>query len=164
MARRAFYSFHYNPDNWRASKVRNMGVVEGNRPASDNNWEEVKKGGDAAIQQWINGQMSGKSVAIVLIGSKTAGRKWINYEIKKAWNDGRGLLGVYIHNLKDKNEEQSAKGRNPFVGFTVDGKSLSAIVKAYDPPYRTSTNVYNYIKDNLADWIETAISIRNNNG
>ena len=164
MARRAFYSFHYNPDNWRASQVRNMGVIEGNRPASDNDWEEVKRGGDAAIQRWINGQMSGKSVAIVLIGSRTAGRKWIKYEIKKAWEDGKGLLGVYVHNLKDQDEEQSAKGRNPFADFTVNGRRLSAIVEAYDPPYTTSTNVYNYIKDNLADWIETAINIRNDNG
>ena len=163
MARRAFYSFHYNPDNWRASKVRNMGVIEGNRPASDNNWEKVKRGGDAAIQRWIDGQMSGKSVAIVLIGSRTAGRKWIEYEIKKAWEDGKGLLGVYVHNLKDQDEEQSAKGQNPFDNFTLNGRKLSAVVKAYDPPYTTSTFVYNYIKDNLADWIETAINIRNNN-
>ncbi len=163
MARRAFYSFHYTPDNWRASQVRNMGVIEGNRPASDNDWEEVKRGGDAAIERWINGQLSGKSVAIVLIGSKTAGRKWIKYEIKKAWEDGKGLLGVYVHNLKDQDGEQSSKGQNPFSDFTVDGKLLSSIVKAYDPPRTTSTSVYNYIKNNLEDWIETAIDIRNNN-
>ena len=73
MARRAFYSFHYKPDNWRASQVRNMGVVEGNKPATDNDWEDVKKGGDKAIKNWIDGQIKGKSVAIVLIGEKTAG-------------------------------------------------------------------------------------------
>ena len=43
MARRAFYSFHYIPDNWRASQVRNMGVVDGNKPATDNDWETIKK-------------------------------------------------------------------------------------------------------------------------
>jgi hypothetical protein len=146
MARRAFYSFHYKPDNWRASQVRNMGVVEGNRPASDNDWETIKKGGDSAIQKWINDQMSGKSVEIVLIGANTAGRKWIKYEIKKGWNDGKGVLGVYVHNLKDSDGNQSSKGRNPFDDFTVDGKKLSAIVKAYDPPYSTSTSVYDHIR------------------
>jgi hypothetical protein len=39
---------------------------------------------------------------------------------------------------------------------------LSAIVKAYDPPYTTSTLVYNHIKDNLETWVEEAITIRNN--
>lgn len=163
MARRAFYSFHYKPDNWRAAQVRNMGVIEGNRPVSDNEWEEITSGGDKAIQDWIDEQMQGKSCAIVLIGANTAGRKWIKYEIKKAWNDSKGVLGIYIHNLKNKDEEQSSKGRNPFEDFTFNGDKLSKIVKAYDPPYSTSKNVYDYIKNNLEDWIEEAISIRDNN-
>jgi hypothetical protein len=161
MARRAFYSFQYKPDNWRASQVRNMGAVEGNKPASDNDWETVKKGGDAAIQKWIAGQLSGKSVAIVLIGEKTAGRKWIKYEIKKAWEDGKGVLGVYIHNLKDSDGDQLSKGNNPLDAYKIEGKSMSDVVKSYDPPYSTSTYVYDHIKDNLADWIEKAIEIRN---
>lgn len=36
MTRKVFYRFHYQRDGWRASKVRNIGVVEGSRPASDN--------------------------------------------------------------------------------------------------------------------------------
>ena len=160
MARRAFYSFHYKPDNWRAAQVRNMGVITGNQPASDNDWETVKKGGDTAIKRWISGQMKGKSVAIVLIGEKTAGRKWIKYEIEKAWNDSKGVLGVYIHRLKDSDGNQASKGGNPFDDFTLNGKKLSSIVKAYNPPYSSSTYVYDHIKDNLADWIEKAIEIR----
>jgi len=162
MARRVFYSFHYKPDNWRASQVRNMGVIEGNRPVSDNDWETITRGGDARIKQWIAEQMQGKSCVVVLIGFRTAGRKWIKHEIKKGWDDGKGVVGIYIHNLKDKDGKQSSKGQNPFDDFTVGGKPLSSIVKVYDPPYSTSTYVYNYIKDNLVDWVEEAIEIRNN--
>lgn len=162
MARKCFYSFHYKPDSWRASKIRNIGVIEGNQPVSDNKWEEIKSGGDAAIKEWINGQMSGKSCAIVLIGAGTAGRKWINYEIKKAWNDKRGLLGIYVHNILDVNNSKSSKGKNPFDGFTVNDKNLSSIVKAYDPPYTQSSSVYNHIAENIESWVEEAISIRNN--
>jgi len=168
MARRAFYSFHYKPDNWRASQVRTMGLLEGNKPATDNDWEKIEKGGDKAIQKWIDEQLYGKSVLIVLVGENTAGRKWINYEIKKAWDDGKGVLGVYIHNLKDSEGNQSNKGSNPFEGFNVDAKSLDEdaksldeIVKTYNPPYKTSTNVHKHIKENLSDWIEKAIEIRN---
>ena len=53
MARKAFYSFHYKPDASRAGQVRNIGVVEGNTPVSDNDWETVTKGGEAAIKKWI---------------------------------------------------------------------------------------------------------------
>lgn len=160
MARKAFYSFHYQPDCSRAAQVRNMGVVEGNAPASDNDWESVKKGGDAAIQKWIDSQLSGKSVAIVLIGSATAGRKWINYEIKTAWEAGKGVMGIYVHKLKDLGGNQSNQGSNPFDGFNVGTTSLSSIAKAYTPPYSDSKLVYGHIKDNLASWIEEAITIR----
>ena len=77
MARKVFFSFHYKPDNWRASQVRNAGTVEGNKPVSDNDWEAITSSGDAEIRKWIDGQLSGKSCAVVLIGSATAGRKWI---------------------------------------------------------------------------------------
>ncbi|MCB1194365.1 MAG: TIR domain-containing protein [Leptospiraceae bacterium] len=160
MARRAFYSFQYIPDNWRASQIRNMGIIEGNRPATDNEWEEVKKGGDKAIKKWIDDQFYGKSVAIVLIGSDTAGRKWINYEIQKAWDDKKGVLGIYIHNLKDSAGNQSSKGKNPFDVFTIGDRKMSSIVKAYDPPYSVSNSVYDHIKKNLSIWIEESISIR----
>ena len=81
MARKVFYSFHYNPDNWRASQVRNIGAIEGNQPAKDNDWETITKGGDKAIEKWIADQMSGRSCVVVLIGAGTANRKWINHEI-----------------------------------------------------------------------------------
>jgi hypothetical protein len=164
MARRVFYSFHYKEDNSRASLVRNIGVVEGNAPAKDNDWETITKGGDEAIKRWINAQIDGRSCSIVLIGANTAGRKWINYEIGKSWNEGKGLLGIYIHNLKDLSGSQARKGTNPFATFTMDRDkaALSTIVKAYDPPFSDSKAVYNHISQNLATWIEDAVRIRNN--
>lgn len=151
MARRVFYSFHYKPDNWRASQVRNMGVIDGNRPCTDNDWETIVKGGDDKIKKWISEQMDDKSCVVVLIGSNTAGRKWINHEIIKAWDGGKGVLGIYIHNLKNSNEEQATKGVNPFakIGYGNTGRMLSSIVEAYDPPYSSSKYVYDHIKENI---------------
>jgi hypothetical protein len=164
MARKVFFSFHYKPDGWRASQVRNIGTIEGNQAISDNDWEEVIKGGDPAIEKWIAAQMSGKSCEVVLIGSDTAGRKWINYEILEAWNAKKGVVGIYVHNLQDANQKQSAKGSNPFTFATMkrDDAKLSTIVKAYDPPYSVSTDVYKYIADNIEGFVEEAITIRNN--
>lgn len=162
MARRVFYSFHYQPDNWRASQVRNMGVIEGNRPCSDNDWEAITQGGDTRIKRWIAEQMSGKSCVVVLIGARTAKRKWVDYEIEKGWNEGKGVLGIYVHNLRDRLRRQSVKGTNPFAHFTLDGSGrlLSSLVKAYDPPYQDSRAVYKYIAGNLEGWVEEAIKIR----
>ncbi len=160
MAKKVFFSFHYAPDSWRVSQVRNIGAIEGNQVVSDNEWEEITEEGDQAIENWINNQMAGKSCAVVMIGGGTAGRKWINYEIKKAWNSGKGVVGIHIHNLKNSLGEQSLKGQNPFLGFTVGNEPMSGIVKVYDPPYSTSTNVYDHIKENIEDWIDEAISVR----
>lgn len=155
--RQVFYSFHYANDAMRAQQVRNIGVIEGNTPVSANDWEAVKKKGDKAVEEWIDNNMKNRSCVVVLVGSETANRKWIKYEIKKAWNDGKGLLGIYIHNLKDPNTGTCKQGANPFDGFTVGEKKLSALVKCYNPK---STDAYNDIKDNIASWIEDAIAIR----
>ena len=44
--------------------------------------------------------MAKRSCVVVLIGEKTAERKWINYEIKKAIELNKGIVGIYIHNLR----------------------------------------------------------------
>lgn len=164
MARRVFYSFHYKPDCWRVSQVRNIGTIEDNKPASDNDWETVTKGGDAKIEKWIADQMNGRSCTVLLIGNETANRKWINHEIIKTWNDKKGIVGIYIHNLKDSGGSQATKGSNPFDYIKFEnGTALSSIVKAYNPPYTDSKEVYKYIADNIEAWIDEAIRIRNNN-
>jgi len=163
MARKCFYSFHYKPDNWRVAQVKNMGAVEGQPIVSGNTWEEVKKGGDAAIQKWIDSNLHGRSCVIVLVGATTANRRWVKYEIKKGWDDGMGVLGVRIHNLLDREQRRSVAGPGPFAGFTVgtSKKPLSTWAKLYDPPYTDSQKVYGYIADNLESWVGTAIKLRN---
>jgi hypothetical protein len=160
MAKQVFYSFHYDNDNWRASQVRNIGVIEGNRPAPDNDWETIKKGGEKAIQKWIDDQMHYRSCTILLVGSATADRKWINYEIQKTWKEGMGLVGICIHNLKDRNGNQSTQGKNPFLGFNINGTPLSQIVKLYNPPFSDSKLVYNHISENILKWAEESVAIR----
>ena len=162
--RRVFYSFHFDIDAWRAAQVRNIGATEHNEPVSDNAWEEIKRGGDAAIKKWIDDQISTRSCEIVLVGSQTANRKWINYEIGKAWDDKKGLLGIYIHRLLNQDGKASTKGNNPFSyvklknGLTI--ANYPDIARTYDPPHNDSKDAYNYIRNNLANWVEHAIKNR----
>lgn len=166
--RRVFFSFHYEGDAWRTSQVRNAGVVEGDQTVSPNQWEEVKRGGDKAIKAWIDAQLASRSCAIVLIGTETSTRRWIQYEIKRAWDSGKGVVGVYVHNLKDKDKTQSRKGANPFELFTIgkgaDVCNAADVVKAYDPPTTDSKTAYRIIAGHLAAWVEEAIEIRDEFG
>lgn len=165
MARSVFFSFHYKPDAVRASQVRNIGSIEGNRLASDNDWEEVISKSDSSIAAWIASQMQGRSCTVVLVGSGTANRKWINHEIVKSWDRGMGVVGIRIHGLKDFSGATSTAGANPFDYIThgTTKKKLSQIVKCYTPAGQTSQEKYDWIKKHIANAIEEAIEIRKAN-
>lgn len=165
MARRIFYSFHFNNDCWRTNQVRNIGVIEGNKPCSGNDWEEVKRGGDPAIERWIDSQLQGRSCTVVLIGSETANRKWVRREIVKSWDSGMGVLAINIHRLLDQSGSTSTKGENPLdrIGYGNTGRKLSSVAKTYEPPYANSQDVYSYIANNISSWIDEAVLLRERN-
>lgn len=155
--RQVFFSFHYENDNWRASQVRNMGKVDGSSTFSDNDWEEVKEKTDSKIKEWIDEQLNKRSCLVVLIGEKTANRKWIKHEIKRAYELNKGIVGIYIHKLKNSSGKKGYKGDNPFDYFKIEGVPLSKYVKCFDSSKVTSTDVYNDINDNIEYLIEYAI-------
>lgn len=152
MARQSFFSFRYKKDSWRAGIVRNSWVTQDRKSAGffdTAEWEEVKKKSDSAIETWIDGQLNGTSVTVVLIGVDTAGKKWINYEITASHKKGNGMLGIYVHNIKDSNSNVTAKGLNPFDNWTF--KKSGAVI---------TYPVYDWVADNgykkMGDWIENA--------
>lgn len=152
-----FYSFHFENDVMRVQQIRNIGVIEGNEPVSKNDWEEIRKS-DSTVKKWIDDNMKYKSCVVVLVGEETSKRPWVKYEIKKAWEDGKALLGIHIHNIKCPRNGTCNKGPNPFEQFSFDdGTKLSNIVKCYNP---NSYDAYNDISDNIADWIDEAIAAR----
>ena len=157
MARKIFYSFHFDNDVFRVQLIRNMGALAGNEPVTANQWEEVKRGGTKAIERWIDDNMAGKSCVVVLVGSETAERPWVQYEITKAWRDGRGLIGIYIHNLRCPRTGTCWQGTNPFRQFNIDGQPMDQIVPCYDP---YQFDAYNSIRGNLDRWVEEGIAIR----
>jgi hypothetical protein len=117
MARRVFFSFHYQNDIFRVNVIRNSHIVEGTAAAGFQDaslWEATKLKGDAAIKALIDKGLENTSVTVVLIGEKTADRKYVKYEIEQSIARGNSLLGIYIHNIKDINGKTSfIPGRVP---------------------------------------------------
>ncbi|GAA2524179.1 TIR-like protein DUF1863 [Rarobacter incanus] len=74
MAKSVFYSFHYDRDAWRVQQIIQMGALEGQPIFNAQQWEEVKRKGDAAIEKWIADQMAYKSAVVVVIGAQSASR------------------------------------------------------------------------------------------
>jgi hypothetical protein len=157
MARSAFFSFHYNNDVWRANIVRNCWVTKPDRETAGfidaAAFEEIKKKGDTEIKKWIDNQLSGTSVTIVLIGSETSNREYVLYELQRSLSKGNGMLGIYIHNIKDQYGNTSTQGSNAFGEIGRD-KNDNPVYFSIDYP------TYDWVDDdgynNLGSWIEKA--------
>jgi hypothetical protein len=141
MARKVFFSFHYQRDLWRVNVVRNSGVIDGVAAAGFHDaslWEETKRKGEEAVKQLINSGLKGTSVTVVLIGAETSGRKYVTYEIDKSIACGNGLLGIYINNIKDKDGRIDPVGAVP-----------AALSKSGAP-------IYTWEYGKLGEWVEKA--------
>ena len=157
MVRRSFFSFHYKNDVWRAMQVRNSWVTQDDKKAAGfidaADFEKIEKEGEDAIKRWINKQLDGTSVTVVLIGSDTSNRPYVKYELQKSYEKGNGMLGIYIHKQKDRDGNTSTKGSNHFgeIGKDSSGKSIY---------FSSDYPCYDWVDDdgynNMGKWIEAA--------
>ena len=149
MARKVFFSFHYQRDIWRTNVVRNSGVVEGSAAAGFQDaslWEEAKRKGDEDVKKMINNGLVGTSVTVVLIGAETAQRKYVDYEIAQSISRGNGLLGIYISGIKDRNGNPDSQGSAP--------QRLTA----------AGAPCYYWDSSKFGEWVETAYKKAHPNG
>lgn len=126
MARRVFFSFHYQRDIWRINQIRSIPNITGCAAAGFQDaslWEEAKKKGDSNIKKMIDDALNNTSVTVVFIGNQTANRKFIKYEIEQSIARGNGVVGIQIHHLKNHNQEADEPGSTPKIlednGFKV---------------------------------------------
>lgn len=124
-------------------------------------WEKVKKKGDVAVKAWIDCELKGTSVTVVLIGQHTASRRWVKYEIEQSYKRGNGLLGIYIHGIKDDKQQSSQRGHNPLDDVEVritrsfvfwDYCSIEKLSELFTTYYW----YYDDGREHLASWIEDA--------
>lgn len=140
MARKVFFSFKYE-DVHRAMNVRNSNVLTGVLKSGfidKADFEKVESEGDQAIRKWIDNQLNGTSVTVLLIGAKTDKSRWVKYEIEQSIARGNGILTIDISKIKDLHEQ------------TTTCCALRA--KGY-PHYQWNNDKG---RENLGDWVEEA--------
>ncbi|MGD0088556.1 MAG: TIR domain-containing protein [Planctomycetota bacterium] len=145
MARRVFFSFHYQRDIWRVNQIRSLPNVVGTAAAGFQDaslWEKARKEGDVAIKRLINAGLIDTTVTVVFVGAQTASRRYVNYEIKQSLARGNGLVAVQIHHLQNQDKEIDAPGAIP-AGIKDNGFKAYRYVDA----------------ELLAKWIEEAATI-----
>lgn len=156
MARKVFFSFHYFRDVRRIVQVRNSWVMrpEGEaQPFYDKaEFEEAKKRA-GGIENWIEDQLKGTSVTVVLFGAETYERKWVRHEIKRSYELKKGLLAIDIHKIKDPKLGADMQGKNPLDYWKIEKDNrkvpLSSIYNTYD---WIDSGGYN----NISTWVEAA--------
>lgn len=156
MARRVFFSFHYEKDVRRIQQVRQSWVVRPEasaQPFYDAAEFETVKRRVGGIQNWIDEQLRGTSVTAVLFGAETYSRPWVLYEIRRSHELGKGLLAINLRGVKDPVSGLGTEGPNPlsYVTTTQAGRTapLSTLYPAYD---WVAEGGYS----NIETWIERA--------
>ncbi len=155
--RRVFFSFKYE-DVFKVNVVRNSGVLKNNSYEAGfidkAEREKLKKQTVSKIKNWIDKQLEGTSVTVVLVGENTWESNWVLYEIKQSIEKRNGLLCVYIHEIKDQYSNMSQKGKSPFI------EQLGWISSKDEMLNYPCCSNYNWISDdgynNLGDWVEKA--------
>lgn len=155
MARKVYFSFHYDRDVVRVSRIRNSNVVTASYDRSTfldhADWESIKKSGDNAIKNWIDNQLIGSTVTCLLIGRETDTRKWVHYEIEQSIQRENAMLGIYVHNMKDFSGNSDLPGFNPLAKYKVGGRDLDLIAPLYDWELNDGYRNFGY-------WIEEAVN------
>lgn len=152
MARKVFFSFHYDRDVRRVVQIRNSWVVRPGdeaQPFYDKAEFEKAKARAGGIEKWIEQQLSGTSVTVVLFGAETYDRDWVKHEIKRSYELGKGMLAIDIFGVKDPQKGVDVQGRNPLEHWKADGVPFTSL-------YQT----YSWVRDNgyhnMPSWIEAA--------
>ena len=160
MARRVFFSFHHENDVFRANVARNSGMIRGIEKAGfidHAEFEKVKRRGNRAVYDWIDDQLNGTTVTVVLIGKETLNREFVQYEICKSLERNNGIIGVHINGIMDQWHRTSERGNvHTIVGHYSNGRDVYFDEIADGIYSYTLNDGYN----NMGKWIEAAVANR----
>lgn len=156
MARKVFFSFHYDRDVHRVVQVRNSWVIREKGEATpfyDKAEFETAKKRAGGIEKWIEEQLKGTSVTVVLFGAETYEREWVRYEIKRSYELGKGILAIDIHSVRHPQTGADQAGVNPLSYWQVQAGGQKV-------PMSTLYGQYDWVRDdgykNMPTWIEAA--------
>lgn len=151
-----FFCYDRLLDIQRAKRVKHRYEMKGGRAIGfpkPEEWKKIMAKGNQAIKYWVEDQVHFSDVTAILIGSNTSKDPVVRQAITACHQLEKGMLAIYVHNIRTENGMLHQKGINPLDCFCVvkgDQKTnLSEIYPTYD-----------WIRDtgqfNLNKWIQKA--------
>lgn len=150
MARSVFFSFNYQRDIMRVHQIKQHYFTKETHTETGffvgSLEEKAQKEGDLVVKNMINKGLVGSSVLCVLIGKETYTRRWVDYEILKAVENGMGVFGIRIHQLKDPKAGADTIGSSPFIylGYGTKNGEMRPMIQYktgwQDAPYLSTVS------------------------
>ncbi|MFN3405352.1 MAG: TIR domain-containing protein [Cytophagaceae bacterium] len=120
---------HHHKDDQSVTDFTNL--LAGKDYAIRNSSIRVKKGNqerlnqrkvsDETIKRLLRMKMSWAGTVVVLIGSQTHSREWVNWEIEEASNQGKRIIGVFMQGAKNSDiPENLEKYSDGLVGWNSE--------------------------------------------
>src|SRR6266576_2374280 len=112
---RVFFSFDYSEDLWRASVVRNRWIDDPSLAAGgfwDSRFVDGQPAESGAIDRFVDEQVDEADVTVVLIGAHTASCEHVLHAIRRSAELGRGMLGIYVDQCRNRYGSTGTRGRN----------------------------------------------------
>ena len=129
---------HHHKDDAAVDKLTNLlrkngyDIRNSSIRAKPANQARLDKGlvKETTIKRLLRMKISWAGSVIVIVGKETASRPWVNWEIEQAHKQGKNILGVYEHGLKDEVNLPAALekyGTSQVVGW--DSKSIISAIE-----------------------------------
>lgn len=114
---------HYGKDDEHVQKLKEL-LSKSGRILRNSSIDSTKPN-DAKNEQYVKGLLSDgikwAGTTIVLIGSETNTRWWVDWEIEKSFKEGNRIVGVYISGESDSEvPENFEKFGDALVGWNTE--------------------------------------------
>lgn len=121
---------HYSKDDEHIQKFKNLlnnkgyqlrnSSIDSTKPNNANNVEYIKS--------MLRGRIQWSNTCVVLIGSKTHTREWVNWEIEQAFRKQTRIVGVYLNGASGSDVPENFEK----YGSTLVGWNSSSIINAIE--------------------------------
>jgi len=143
---------HYGKDDQHVqalkSRLKDQGYDVRNFSVDSTNHKDGRKPSEPVIKRLLRMRINWSSTFICLIGPKTHTRAWVDYEIKKAVEQGKKIIGVYTHGNKETAElpKDLDKVASNIIGWNSIEK-IGSIISGENYPIEDSDG--NTLKDSF---------------
>lgn len=130
---------HYGKDDEHVQslkdRLRGQGYLVRNFSVDSTNHKDGRKPSEEVIKRLLRMRISWSSTLICLIGPETHTRWWVNHEISQAHEQGKKIVGVFLHGCANEVELPEAFKRygGPLMGWNSIEK-LGDVIEGKDIP------------------------------